>query len=316
MMTTFSYAPLDDRVSDLISAVLERLVERFDLPEEITELPRPRRTPNDRARGFQTTLEDMLREAGGEMFGLSLVEEHGGHHKLDDFASVTGRGGLREFDVTLMDRDSGLVVLLELKWSSLKKGRSGVIFEQAWDAIKCALARVQYGGSKESMWVETWDSLKGEAPRPRDFAPVVKAYIVCGARESSWNETSVSDLFGHPVAGEKVDAAISVAKLWSRRVLRTNPPVTGPNGGETVGCDLHRGNATARVKASPDLVVAAHREVRSSFRGADEMWLTRIAAIEPATGARYRRTTPVPHGRDEAGVTTNPCDDPLCTVSW
>ena len=299
MTITPSGKSLDDRVHGLIEAVLERLVSRFDLPEEITELPRPRKTTEERARGFQTTLEDLMREAGGELMGLRLHEQHGGHHKLDEFASVTGRGGLREFDVTLLDLGSQEIVLIELKWSSLKKSPSGVIFEQAWDAVKCALARVQYGGSQRRA--------------DTDGEPVIRAYIVCGARKSSWQETSVGDIFGHPPQGEETGAAISVAELWERTVLRTDPKVKGPGGGFTVGCDLHRGSANARIKSSPHLVVDAHREVRSKFRGTKDLWLTRISAIEPATHDRAQWSRPVPHSATDGSEV---CEDPRCAVSW
>ena len=110
---------MDLRVQTIIEIVLKGFLPQFDSPARITELPQRRKTREERARGLQTAIEDLFQDNGDSFNGFSLIEG-ARHHKLEQFASVTGKHGPRGFDVTLRDDLTGGIVLIELKWTTTR----------------------------------------------------------------------------------------------------------------------------------------------------------------------------------------------------
>lgn len=325
-----SYEEMDTRIREIVDQVMSGFTRQFALPTVITELPQKRETPHERARGMQTAIEDLFLENDGSFRGFTLLytreqRKHARHHKLDHFAAVNGSGGPREFDLTLRDEATGGIVLIELKWTATRNAPA-LIYEQAQDGVKLALALAQYGPCPLR-------------PLPEGMETVVRGYVICGAYESAWGQTSVRDLFGLDSPCTAPREAISTEELWHRPIKLADPNFGGErNKGRTVGCDLHRGSKTARFKLAPDLLVTGSESVEAEFREAQELWITRIAAIEPKTdvsestaiwrGLDSNRdesrqvhnpatwVKPIPHHVGDRGVESGACGHELCAVSW
>ena len=145
----------------------------------------------------------------------------------------------------------------------------------------------------------------------------MRGYIICGAYDSAWDQTSVRDVFGLDSPINALGTAISTGEMWHRSIKLGEPDFRAErNRGKTVGCDLHRGSKTARFKLAPDLLVTGREEVETHFRAAPEPWFTRIAGIEPASHDLSDWVKPMPHHAGDPGVKSGVCGDPLCAVSW
>ena len=229
------FKSMDMRVQTIIEIVLQGFLRQFDKPEYIAELPQRRKTREDRLRGLQTAIEDLFHDNGDSFTGFSLIEG-ARHHKLEQFASVTGKHGPRGFDVTLRDDLTGGIVLIELKWTTTRNAPA-LIYEQSWDAIKLALALAQHG-------------VNPILPRPVGEAPVVRGYIICGAYDSAWDQTSVRDVFGLASPINAPGSPISTGELWHRSISVT----------------LISGRSAIAARLSAVIFIAAARLQDSSWR--------------------------------------------------
>lgn len=137
---------------------------------------------------------------------------------LDHFPRVGGA------DIAGVSVNGTLCFLVELKWSY---GTSDKIFEAAWDAVKLALAREQFG--------------------------LEAAWLVTGAPIGSWAATECADLF--------TDGDVCVRDLWDRAIKPR-----GPNYGPTVGDDCEIGGPRSDVQQGPGPPECVSSPGKRSFR--------------------------------------------------
>lgn len=237
MTTDDSIKRLDDGMAWLVDRLGERL-EDLGLPgNEIGE-----------RKHLERLVSEVCAEPGSPFRRLS----HSDHHDLRCFPN------LKNFDLTLEHESCGLV-LGETKYSTAIRS-AGLMFEQAWDAVKLALARA-----------EKTDAVRG--------------YLICGGYGPVWaSHTSCADLFE--------DGLIDPVELWQRPISWQLPRPTGPNGFDTVGADLEAGGP-GRIWCAPEnlqITQVADREMK--FPKHPEPWLLKCAAVEPRGELR---TWPLPH---------------------
>ncbi|MEI7559766.1 MAG: hypothetical protein WCJ63_04170 [Actinomycetes bacterium] len=234
-----------DHCTKTLDDDMARLVDRLsDLLEDLG-LP-------GNELGERKHLEPLLTEAVSAADVPFDRLPHGGHQDLRCFPAV------KNFDFTLMHAECGLV-LGELKHSTAIRS-AGLMFEQAWDAVKLALARVEQ-------------------------ADVARGYIICGGYGPVWaGHTSCADLFE--------DSLIDPVELWQRPISDEMPAPAGPDGWITVGADLEAGGP-GRIACAPEYLGITHIATKEmKLPKHKEPWLLKCAAVEPRGELRE---WPLPH---------------------